>query len=247
MAQSRESKMPRARMWSSPAPFKVSDVPSPLTHSLTALALLAFAAPASAHIELLEPTPRYAVQGTETGIKSCPCGSGGSNRTCNVTVDGSDPDRSDQVSRFEAGSTITLRFEEFVDHVGSFRVAFDPDGADFMDFNGNILVPLVADPAAANGTIWEIDVPLPNMICSNCTLQLIQAMNGDMVNPVVDPANVSSYYACVDLELVAPGTLGEGGAPGTPVTSRAMTAWAMAETARTRAGVAWAREVLPRQ
>jgi hypothetical protein len=30
-----------------------------------------------------------------------------------------------------------------------------------------------------------------------------------MVNPVTDPANVSSYYACVDLELVAPGTLGE--------------------------------------
>jgi hypothetical protein len=183
----------------------------PLIHTLTALALLAFAAPASAHIRLLEPTPRYAIQGTETGIKSCPCGSGGSNRTCNVTVDGSDPDRStDRVSTFEAGSTITLRFEEFVDHVGSFRVAFDSDGADFGDFNGNILVPLVADPAGANGTMWEIDVTLPNMTCTNCTLQLIQAMNGDMVNPVIDPANVSSYYACVDLELVAPGTLGEG-------------------------------------
>jgi hypothetical protein len=36
----------------------------------------------------------------------------------------------------------------------------------------------------------------------------VQAMNGDMVNEVVDPSNISSYYACVDLELVAPGTLG---------------------------------------
>ena len=200
-----------------------------LTHSLTGLglALLAFAAPASAHIRLLDPVARYEIQGFDTGIKSCPCGSGASNRTCNVAVDGSDPDRStDRVSRFEAGSTITLRFEEYVDHVGSFRVAFDAEGADFADFNGNILVPLVADPAGGmgnvgEGAIWEIEVELPDMICSNCTLQLIQAMHGDMVNPVTDPTNTQSYYACVDLELVPPGTLGEGddtGEPGDDVT-----------------------------
>lgn len=184
------------------------------------LALLAFAPAAAAHIRLLEPQARYEITGFDTGIKSCPCGLGGSNRSCNVEQDGSDPDRStDRVSRFEAGSTITLRFDEYVDHTGSYRVAFDPDGADFADFNSNILVPIVADPPGGEGNtgegaIWEIEVTLPNMTCTNCTLQLIQAMHGDQTTPVTDPAALSTYYTCVDLELVAPGTLGETPAPG---------------------------------
>lgn len=179
-----------------------------LSHVLAGSGLaLSVASSASAHIRLLDPAPRYEVQG-ETGIKSCPCGLGGSNRTCNVAADGSDPDRSTRVSRFEAGSTITVRFNEFVNHSGRFRVAFDPDGADVADFNANILND-IPDPNNASNTEWEIEVTLPDMTCSNCTLQLVQAMNGDMVNKVVDPSSISSYYACVDLELVAPGTLGD--------------------------------------
>jgi hypothetical protein len=191
-----------------------------LSHVLAGSGLaLSVASNASAHIQLLDPAPRYEVQG-ETGIKSCPCGLGGSNRTCNVAADGSDPDRSTRVSRFEAGSTITVRFNEFVNHSGRFRVAFDPDGADVADFNANILND-IPDPDNASNTEWEIEVTLPDMTCTNCTLQLVQAMNGDMVNEVVDPSNISSYYACVDLELVAPGTLGDpapapSDAPGAP-------------------------------
>ena len=56
-----------------------------------------FAATASAHIRLLSPAPRYEVQG-EVGIKSCPCGLGGSNRVCDVARDGSDDDRSTRVT-----------------------------------------------------------------------------------------------------------------------------------------------------
>jgi hypothetical protein len=193
------------------------------------LAVLAFSASAAAHIRLLDPLARYEIQGFETGIKSCPCGSGNSNRTCDVARDGSDANRStDRVSRFEAGSTITLRFEEFVDHTGSFRVAFDPEGADFADFNANVLVPIVPDPPGGagntgDGAIWEIQVKLPDTPCENCTLQLLQAMHGDMVNPVTDPSNISSYYSCVDLELVAPGTLGaaDPGEPPAPDTPQA--------------------------
>lgn len=185
-----------------------------LLPSLTGLLVLGFAGSADAHIRLLEPQARYEIEGFDTGIKSCPCGLGGSNRTCNVAEDGSDPDRStDRVRTYEAGSTITLRFDEYVDHTGSYRVAFDPDGADMQDFDANILVPLVADPSGGmgntgEGSIWEIEVTLPDMTCDNCTLQLIQAMHGDQVNPVTNPAPLSTYYACIDLELVPPGTLG---------------------------------------
>lgn len=173
-----------------------------------------FAATAGAHIRLLSPAPRYEVQG-EVGIKSCPCGLGGSNRVCDVARDGSDDDRSTRVTRLEAGSTVTLRFEEFVDHAGRFRVAFDPEGADMADFNANILDD-ISDPRGTGGQVWEMEVTLPDMICDNCTLQLVQAMEVDVNTPVADPAPISSYYSCVDLELVAPGALDDAPGDGQP-------------------------------
>ena len=188
---------------------------SPALAGLGLATSLAFvASTAGAHIRVLEPPARYDIQGFDTGIKSCPCGLGSSNRTCNLAVDGSDPDRSTRVSRFEAGSTITLRFEEYVDHAGRFRVAFDPDGADMADFNANILED-ISDPGGTGGQVWEMQVTLPETTCSNCTLQLVQAMEVDVNTPVSDPAPISSYYACIDLELVAPGSL--DGEPTDPV------------------------------
>ena len=175
--------------------------------AVTSLGLALLAPAASAHIELRDPPARYEITNFDTGIKSCPCGLGSSNRTCNLAVDSSDPDRSARVSRFEAGSTITLVFDEFVDHAGRFRVAFDPDGADMADFNANVLED-IPDPAGTGGQTWEIQVTLPNMTCENCTLQLVQAMEVDENTPIADPAPISSYYSCVDLQLVAPGTLG---------------------------------------
>lgn len=165
----------------------------------------AWASVASAHIELLEPPSRYGRQQN----KSCPCGVGGSNQTCNVAQDGSDPNRSQQVTTFEAGSTVVIQVDEYIDHGGRFRVAFDPDGADFEDFNDNILLD-VADPmGVSNNTgqpgIWELEVTLPETPCDNCTLQVIQAMHGDTNNPVVDPANLSTYYTCADLVLLPAG------------------------------------------
>jgi len=181
------------------------------------LGLATFMAPsARAHIELIEPAARYTISGFDTGIKSCPCGLGGSNRVCNVAQDGSDPDRSPNVTRVEAGSTLTLRFEEFVDHAGRFRVAFDPEGADMADFNQHILAD-IPDPSGTGGQVWEIPVTIPEETCSNCTLQLVQAMEVPTDVPISDPGPISSYYSCVDLEIVPRGTLsGEGTDDGQP-------------------------------
>jgi hypothetical protein len=181
-----------------------------IPHVLASLGVATLFAPtASAHIKLIDPPARYAVaDGSDVGIKSCPCGLGGSNRVCNVAQDGSDPDRSARVTRYEAGSTVTLRFEEFVNHSGRFRVAFDPDGADVADFNANILADM-PDPANASGMIWEIPVTLPDMTCTNCTIQLVQAMEVPMDVAIADPSPISSYYNCVDVELVPKGTLGQ--------------------------------------
>lgn len=179
------------------------------------LAVTLAASPAGAHIRLLKPEARYEITGFETGIKSCPCGMGPNTETCNVAQDGSDPNRaSNRVTVLQAGSTITVRFEELVDHAGRFRIAFDPDGADVEDFNANVLLD-VPDPADVTSNtdeedIWEVQVELPEMTCDNCTLQLVQVMNNDTANPVADPSNQSTYYACADIELVGSGDGGSG-------------------------------------
>lgn len=188
-----------------------------LSSSACAAAISFVAFGASAHIELIDPPPRYALPAN----KSCPCGDGDSNRRCQVTAaESTDPNRSATVTTFEAGATITVVAEEYVDHEGRMRVAFDPSGADLADFNRNILAD-VSDPDQAglsrtNPRVWEFDVKLPSEPCENCTLQVIQAMSGGPENPVLDPAPLSTYYTCADIRIVAAGTLSEGDglAPG---------------------------------
>jgi hypothetical protein len=173
---------------------------------------------AAAHIELINPPPRYELPAN----KSCPCGDGPSNRTCDDTAaESSDPNRSTNVTTFEAGSTITVHAEEYIDHAGRMRVAFDPDGADFADFNDNVLLD-VPDPAdatisQANPLGWDFEVTLPDEPCENCTLQVVQVMNVPTDVEYPDPATASTYYTCADIRIVPAGTLGSDpdGAGGT--------------------------------
>jgi hypothetical protein len=161
---------------------------------------------ARAHIHLLEPIPRYPDQVAGEN-KACPCGVGRSNRICQREDDRSDPDRSlDRVTTFEAGSTVTLRWDEYFAHAGRYRIAFDDDGADLEDFNAQPLADIV-DPRGRegnthDGSIWELEVTLPSTLCENCTLQLIQVMDGETEQPVDDPVGRSTYYQCADIRLV---------------------------------------------
>jgi len=169
---------------------------------------------AAAHIHLLEPLPRYpdAVAGEN---KNCPCGVGTAGRTCGKPEERSDPNRStDRSTALLGGSMLTVRLSEYVGHSGRFRVAFDPEGADVADFNQHILTD-IADPEGklgntGNGSLWEISAQLPNIDCKGCTLQVVQVMNGDTVDPVADTVGQSTYYQCADLELTRDPSLPEG-------------------------------------
>ena len=88
-------------------------LPVPLFLTLVALSPLE----ARAHLGLDVPTSRYGPDVLKTG----PCGSGDGERTGNVTY-------------YAPGETIEVFWDEYVDHPGHYRIAFDDDGVDdFVD------------------------------------------------------------------------------------------------------------------
>jgi len=164
--------------------------------------------PAAAHVRLESPASRY---GDEMKLR--PCGITGGVRTTN------------RVTTVRPGQVLTVVFDEFIDHPGYFRIAFDPagdsalgppiwNGADFVNpSNVSVLVDHIANPPGL--THGEIPVTLPDIECDNCTLQLIQVMTD---KPPFDGVD-DFYYQCADLILSRTAPL--GGPPPIPPPSTA--------------------------
>jgi len=178
----------------------------------TASSLFLFSAVSAAHVDLQQPTPRLAGQANDPQLKTGPCGQTANGRTANVNV-------------YTPGETITVRWNEYIDHPSYYRIAFDDDGdngfemrtdgqtnaaadnpvamenALGMDAEILSIVPEVNDTTTGAGTdVREVQVTLPNITCENCTLQLIQYMYN---NPM------QGYYQCADIALR--GTVAAGG------------------------------------
>ncbi|HKE15960.1 MAG TPA: SCE4755 family polysaccharide monooxygenase-like protein [Kofleriaceae bacterium] len=155
-----------------------------------AVALVGASAPtALAHIQLRTPLQRT------TELKNGPCGAPNDTRGQNVC-------------QFRPGSTITVQFDETVEHPGHFRVSFDDDGQDgFVDPTGfddtsggpTVLLDGIADrdTRADGNSLYSIQVTLPDVECDNCTLQVIQVMSDKP--PYGDGNDI--YYQCADLVL----------------------------------------------
>ena len=130
-----------------------------------------------------------------------------------------DPNR---VTTFAPGATITVVFDEPIDHPGHFRIAFDADGQDaFVDPTGfddvvnpqqynanNPAQPVLLDNIADRNSTptdmeYQVQVTLPNISCENCTLQLIQVMTDKA--PWGPGGGNDLYYQCADIRL------GQGG------------------------------------
>ena len=154
---------------------------------------------ARAHLGLDVPTSRY---GPDT-LKTGPCGVAGGERTTNVTY-------------FEPGETIEVHWDEYVDHRGHYRIAFDDDGVDdfvdpatMMELNSNdaVLLDGIADKGQGERD-YVATVTLPDLSCDNCTLQVIQVMYDKP--PYTTPGN-DIYYQCADLVLREAGTSPDAG------------------------------------
>src|SRR5687767_4134172 len=85
---------------------------------VTLVCLLALGGTAHAHIAMTSPRPRGVDQ------KAPPCGRTGSTRGAVVTT-------------FAPGETITVEWDETIDHPGHYRIAFDDDGDDVFQNPSN--------------------------------------------------------------------------------------------------------------
>jgi hypothetical protein len=167
-----------------------------------------------AHVDLSSPNPRSHGQ-TEGNLKSGPCGQSTDGRTANVNV-------------FAPGETITVTWNEYIDHPAYYRIAFDDDGDDgfvmrtdgqtdqaaddpeameaALNMDAEILAIVTEENDTSSGTstdIRNVDVTLPNITCENCTLQLIQYMYN---NPT------QGYFQCADIALRAEQNVGDADA-----------------------------------
>lgn len=143
------------------------------------LAVLLLPSLAYAHIQLKVPAARTTEQ------KAGPCGAAGSVRGSKVTT-------------YQPGETITIEWDETVDHPGHYRVAFDSDGDDDFinplrstdNFSFTLMEP-IADKAGGH---YTQQITLPTTPCASCTLQLMQIMQ------VTEPYN-SFYWQCADIVI----------------------------------------------
>jgi len=180
-----------------------------LASTLALSAVLLVGHGARAHVSLIDPPPRLEGEAGVHQLKSRPCGQNSNARTTTVT-------------EYAGGETITITFSEYIDHNSYYRIALDVDGDDsfpyrpeqntsqqgddpltsdapLSDINEVLDVYILGyflDDEAGFGQRHEYSttVTLPNIDCTNCTLQLIQFMYND---------DQPYYYQCADITITA--------------------------------------------
>ncbi len=136
--------------------------------------------------------------------------------------------RGAKVYTYRPGETIKITLNESIGHPGYFRIAFDADGEnDFKIPSGTegtdgdcagdrACGPGKADYCNSPAVMWDNlnqhagsiltggqftwSITLPNIECTNCTLQVIQMMNDLNFHSAAYPAD-DIYYRCIDLVL----------------------------------------------
>jgi hypothetical protein len=146
-------------------------------------------ATALAHTYVMQPPPRDVAELNlnARAHKTGPCG--------NVP-------RTGPPTQYEAGATITVKFQETIDHTGCFQVAFSP--ANDQNF---VTLKQINDNMGVQVYTTTVTLP-PGVTCKECTLQVKQLMlEGATVKTCVADAAApdgaagfgSTYYSCADI------------------------------------------------
>lgn len=182
------------------------------------LVVVGMTASAAAHIHLTFPKSRTDL--TTGDQKQQHCGVPGYVRANNPT----------RISTFAPGSTITVTWDETIQHPGYFRIALQPNGEVFPippagagaggfpteDRTGMTDAPtgtLILADAIPDGRV-SMPITLPTTECANCTLQFIQVMT-DNVPYTIDVNSDDIYFNCADIVIQAGATNPDPMDPGT--------------------------------
>ena len=151
---------------------------------------------AGAHIKLMYPPART------TMLKNRHCGDPAAPRSANPTV-------------LLPGSSLTVVWYETIEHPGHYRISFDNDGTDFfvppnttattVGMDPTVMMDLIPDVQGnfpVQGRRYEQTITLPNIECTNCTLQVTQLMT-DKPPYTTTLTSDDIYYQCADLILSA--------------------------------------------
>lgn len=127
-----------------------------------------------AHARLTFPQPRN----NNAGIKAGPCGG--------LT-------RSAAPTNVVGGQMLTVQWQETINHPG--RYIFSLSFASDLGFAQNILatIPDVQDGGGLPH-LYTAQIPIPNVNCSTCTIQMIQSMEENPTAPTY-------YYSCADINI----------------------------------------------
>jgi hypothetical protein len=166
-----------------------------------------------AHFKLLEPASWLIEDARGDPQKTGPCGG--------ANADWGKP--SYIIGKAMGGQRLHIKVQETIYHPGHYRIALavnsrtelplDPEATTIDTERGPRSVsakiqdpprvPVLADGLWVHtgkvDTRWETDVPLPNINCKNCTLQIVQFMADHGVN---NPGNFT-YHHCADLQITA--------------------------------------------
>lgn len=199
---------------------------------ILAMSLLGITRPAAAHISLEEGGTHRSRYG-DGEIKAGPCGRAGGTRGTNVYTYA--PGQKITVSVIESiphPGYFRFAFDDDGDDAFIEPQSIKPidpnrkcpngptDRCGASDFyNSPAVLPgmdnLNPHLTAALGTKYTWEVTLPNVECSNCTLQLIQVMEDDLAHGPYDPTPgvgvEDIYHQCIDIVLKRPTDAGAGG------------------------------------
>lgn len=134
------------------------------------------------HAGLRVPTPRTTDIRAGTSIKTGPCGPYAPGTGARTTL--------------AAGSTFTVEFDETINHPGYFQLFY----SEVRDTNFVLLQDRIPhsnaapSPSFANPRPYSTTITVPNVSCSECTLQLIQVME--------DRSPPTLYFSCADIAIV---------------------------------------------
>jgi hypothetical protein len=187
---------------------------------LTSIAIAALCSVADAHFVLVAPAASMVQNRLGDPQKIAPCGGVSANAARGTPPNPGVP--SGAVTEMKGGTTFHLLLQETVFHPGHYRVALARTAAELprdpvvttrdsdrgpwsvsAEIQNPAVAPVLADGLFAHterpAGLVEADIPIPNINCKNCVLQVIQFMAEHAKNVDGD----YSYHHCAAVNITA--------------------------------------------